>query len=195
MVANSSTASTAVYAGALASVNYDVAFQTDRANVNTGLYKVPASSITGWVWDDTAKANNVAPDGIRDTGLATDEGGNLRQAEPGIPDQVVITTQWYFVPNTAAYATAFAQISSSAFADDPGNANAGSVEWVRADGSTTTVKPADMTGVQGAWVQNATFGNDWLSTAGNLMLGQPNHALSVVTGCRGARRPSCVPRG
>ncbi len=182
VVANSSTAATAVYADSKASVDYDVAYQVDRTNVNTGLYRVPASTITGWVWDDSAKDNNVAPDGIRDTGLTTDEDGNLRQAEPGIADQVVITTQWYFVPNTAAYASAFAQISSKVFADNPGNANAGTVEWVLADGSTTTVKPGSMADVQGAWVQNSTFGSDWLSTAKNLMLGQPSNALAVVTG-------------
>ncbi len=127
------------YTFEMGGITYDVASEVaKREHVNTGLFKVPTSQITGIVWDDTEADDNTASDGVRDTD------------EPGLANQTVLATQWYYVPAEAA---AFPLI----------DADEGIVEWVAADGSKT-VGGAAPAGTVGAWVQNTGFGNDWVST-------------------------------
>ncbi|MEE0706372.1 MAG: hypothetical protein UCH28_08335, partial [Adlercreutzia sp.] len=163
LTANSETpAANTPYTLTMGEVNYDVANRVaKRQNVNTGLFKIPTSQITGLVWDDTEHEDNTASDGVR----ADDE--------PGLIDQTVLATQWYYVPKGAA---AFEQIET-------GEA-AGIVEWVAADGSKSTSE-ADRASAVGAWVQNVGFGSDWVSTQASIVknpvLGEDGEDTGEVT--------------
>ncbi|WP_418994347.1 SdrD B-like domain-containing protein [Adlercreutzia equolifaciens] len=147
VTANSSTpAANTPYTFSMEGVTYDVANQVSkREHVNTGLFKVPTSQITGIVWDDTESDDNTAPDGVR----ADDE--------QGLVGETVLATQWYYVPKGAA---AFAQIKTG---DD-----AGLVEWVAADGTKSTDDTAKASAM-GAWVQNIGFGSDWVTTKATIV--------------------------
>lgn len=81
------------YNASFAGVSYDVANQVPvRRQVNTGIYKVPTSVVTGVVWDDTEATENTAADGKR-----TDK-------EEGLANQQVIITQWYYADKDATLA-------------------------------------------------------------------------------------------
>ena len=84
-----------MYFGAAHTI-YDLGDAARLYNWDAGLLPVPRSSITGKVWDDSfyetdentsdAAARERAYNGIQDDG------------EPGLPDQVMYLTQWYYLP-------------------------------------------------------------------------------------------------
>ena len=81
VTANSSTwAGNTPYTFTMEGVNYDVAYQVSkREHVNTGLFKVPTSQITGIVWDDTETDDNTAPDASAPT---TSRASSARRCSP-----------------------------------------------------------------------------------------------------------------
>ena len=73
------------YNATFGGVAYDLANQVaKRRQVNAGVYKIPTSTVTGVVWDDTEKNENTAANGKRDEG------------EEGLAGQQVLLTQWYY---------------------------------------------------------------------------------------------------
>ncbi len=146
-------------ASAMASVAYDVAGPAiDRSHVNAGLFQIPVAEIDGYVWDDTEYA-----DGNREDNVASDGQQyklNEEDGEQGIADQTVYATQWFFVP---ASSPLFDQIDD---ATSYIGSTAGVVEWVTETGAIVKgAKPAGT--LAGAWVQNAGFGSDWVTTKEN----------------------------
>ena len=75
---------------------YDLGDAARLYNWDAGLVPVPRSSISGKVWDDSfhetekntddAAARDKAYNGIQDDG------------EPGLANQAVYLTQWYYLP-------------------------------------------------------------------------------------------------
>lgn len=71
------------------SKSYDISSALRLYNFDAGLIEVPRADTEGRVWDDTA-----GYDGVQDADTT---------AEPGIPDQEVRLTQWYFDPNSSTW--------------------------------------------------------------------------------------------
>ena len=133
---------------------------------DAGLVKIPRSSLTGRVWDDTGKLTYAdgATDPVRDAfgnlvyDTSTGYNGVQDAGERGLANQVIYLTQWAWVPNSALEDAA-AITDQTVFQD-------GELKNATVNGSNTSAVSGE-----GQWVQNVSFGADRYTSNKELLTG------------------------